>query len=49
MLYTGRSTEQADERLVRAAKELGNVVTASLAEFGEDITWENGRAVSVDS
>ena len=49
VLYTGRSTEQADERLVRAAKELGNVVTASLAEFGEDITWENGRAVSVDS
>ena len=49
VLYTGHSTEQADERLVAAAEKLGNVVTASLADFGENITWENGHAVSVDS
>ena len=48
VLYTGHSTAQADERLVQAASELGNVVTASLAEFGEDITWEDGHAVAVD-
>ena len=48
VLYTGYSTEQADERLAKAAQELGNVVTASIADFGEEITWENGRAVSRD-
>jgi len=48
VLYTSYSTEQADERLAKAAQELGNVVTASIADFGEEITWENGRAVSRD-
>ena len=49
VLYAGHSFEQADERLAGAAEELGNVVMASMAEFGRDIQWENGRAVSVDS
>ena len=46
VLYTGNSYEQADNRLAEAAARLGNVVTASAAVFGEEITWENGRAAS---
>lgn len=49
VLYVDHSSEQADERLVNAAKELGNVVTASMAEFGEEIVWEDGHAVSISS
>ena len=48
VLYDGENDEASDARLANAARELGNVVTASLAVFGETITWENGRAVSVD-
>ena len=48
ILYAGHSSDQPDERLAEAAKTLGNVVTASLAEFGEEVTWENGRAVAMD-
>ena len=32
-LYTGTSTEEADQRLADAAEELGNVVTATVAVF----------------
>ena len=49
ILYAGNSTQQADDRLAEAAADLGNVITASMAEFGEKITWENRRAVSVSS
>ena len=49
VLYTGRSSDQADMRLANAAKSLGNVVTASIAEFGEDITWEGGHATSINN
>ena len=49
VLYAGQSSQQADERLVNAARSLGNVVTASLANFGEEIVWENGRAISVNT
>ena len=38
VLYTGHSHEQADERLAAAAEKLGNVVTASMAEYGEEVT-----------
>lgn len=48
VLYAGHSHEQADERLVAAAEKLGNVVTASMAEYGEEVIWKNGRAVSMD-
>ena len=48
ILYAGHSSGQPDERLAEAAKNLGNVVTASMAEFGEEVTWKNGRAVSMD-
>ena len=48
VLYAGRTGDQADERLAAAARDLGNVITASMAEFGQEITWEDGRAVSVD-
>ncbi len=49
VLYAGNTTPEADERLVNAAKELGNVVTACIAQFGSSITWEHGRAVSMDT
>ena len=49
VLYTGDTTPEADERLAKAAEKLGNMVTAVLAEFGEEVTWEGGRAVSVDT
>ena len=48
VLYAGHSFEQADDRLAEAAASLGNVVTASLAEYGEEVIWDNGRAVSLD-
>ncbi|MCR4621570.1 MAG: SpoIIE family protein phosphatase [Clostridiales bacterium] len=46
VLYEGESGTSADEKLARAAEKLGCVVTASLAEYGDVITWENGHAVS---
>ena len=49
VLYAGHTSEQADTRLANAAKSLGNVVTASIAEFGEEITWENGHATSINN
>ena len=49
ILYAGQSFQQPDDRLVNAARSLGNVVTASLANFGEEIIWENGRAISVNT
>ena len=33
ILYAGNSTEAADARLAAAAEKLGNVITASMAEF----------------
>ncbi len=49
ILYAGSSSQAADERLARAAEKLGCVVTASLAEFGTEIQWEDGHAVSLDN
>ena len=37
VLYTGSSSQQADESLAEAAGELGCVITATAAEFGS--TW----------
>ena len=45
ILYEGGSGSSADEKLAAAAAKLGCVVTASMAEYGEVITWENGHAV----
>ena len=45
VLYAGDTSEQADLRLAAAAQELGNVITASMAEFGEQVTWVDGHAV----
>ena len=46
ILYEGETGTGADAQLAEAAEELGCVVvTASMAEFGEVITWENGHAV----
>ncbi len=49
ILYDGESNSAADSRLAEAAGRLGNVVTASMAEFGSRIVWENGRARSLDA
>ena len=49
VLYTGRSSDSADKRLSEAASSLGNVVVASLADFGQSIVWEDGHAVSVST
>ena len=49
ILYAGHTAPEADERLASAAKELGNVVTACIAQFGSSVTWENGHAVSMDT
>ena len=47
VLYAGNSTAQADARLAEAARALGNVVTASVAEFGSKVIWGGGRALSM--
>ena len=39
ILYAGASSTQADSRLAEAARRLGCVVTATAAEYGEEITW----------
>ena len=49
VLYTGNTSEQADERLAQAAEALGCVVTAAMAEFGERVTWEEGRATALEA
>ena len=49
-LFAGPSADpDADQYLADAAALLeGNMVTASFAEFGEEITWEEGRAKAAD-
>ena len=49
VLYAGHTSEEADSRLTEAAKQLGNVITASMAEFGEQIIWEDGHAKVVNT
>ncbi len=49
ILYAGTSSAAADERLASAAAALPRVVTASMVEYGTDIQWENGRAVSLNN
>ena len=49
VLYAGETEENADRRLAEAARELGNVVTACVATFGERVTWENGKVSEIDT
>ena len=49
ILYEGEIDSAMDNQLARAAEKLGNVVTACMAEFGTDITWENGHALSLNA
>ena len=49
VLYTGDTLPQADDRLARAARALGCVVSASMVEFGEHVTWEEGRATALEA
>ena len=46
ILYEGENDPGMDAQLAAAAEKLGCVVTASMAEFGQNITWENGHAVT---
>ena len=39
VLYGGEADPEIDSRLAQAAENLGCVVTASMAVFGENITW----------
>ena len=43
VLFSGTSTPEADQRLVDAADNLGNVVVATFAEFGVQVVTENGN------
>ena len=49
VLYAGHTSEEADLRLAAAAQELGNVITASMVEFGNQVTWVDGHASLIDS
>ncbi len=49
VLYAGQSSPEKDDRLAKAAAELGNVVTACMAQYGAAVTWENGRAAAIDT
>ena len=49
VLYAGTTQPEADERLARAAEDLGCVISATVARFGERISWQNGRATAIDS
>ena len=49
VLYAGNTDAAADARLAEAAAALGNVVTASMAEYGTRVVWEGGRALSMES
>ena len=46
ILYEGQSDPEADNALAAAAEKLGCMVSASMAEYGEEIIWEDGHAVS---
>ena len=46
VIYEGESDSGADEKLAAAAAKLDHVVTASMAEYGDVITWEDAHAVS---
>ena len=49
ILYAGDTSEQADLRLAAAAQELGNVITASMVQFGQEVTWVDGHATMIDT
>ena len=49
VLYEGESGTGGDAKLAAAAEKLGNVVTACMAEYGTEITWENSHAVELNT
>ncbi|MCR5625857.1 MAG: adenylate/guanylate cyclase domain-containing protein [Lachnospiraceae bacterium] len=49
MLYTGESDPEADRHLAKAAASLGNVVTASFAELGEQVLTDQNGHMSFDN
>ena len=49
ILYEGESDSAIDNQLAQAAAALPRVVTSCMAEFGDKITWEDGRAVNLEA
>ena len=49
ILYEGESDPAVDNQLAEAAAALPRVVTSCMAEFGDKITWEDGRAVNLEA
>ena len=49
ILYEGISDPAIDNSLARAAAALPRVVTSCMAEFGDKITWEDGRATNLEA
>ena len=49
ILYEGESDPEVDAELAQAAAALPAVVTACMAEYGDEITWEDGHAVSLNA
>ena len=49
VLYAGNTTQSADMHLANAAQQLGSVITASVATFGQSVEWENGHAKTLNT
>ncbi len=49
ILYEGTSDPAMDNQLARAAASLPRVVTSCMAQFGDKITWEDGRATNLEA
>ena len=46
ILYEGESGNAVDDQLARSAAALPRIVTACMANYGNKVTWEDGRATS---
>ncbi len=49
ILYDGNTDPAMDTQLARAAAALPRVVTSCMAEFGNKITWIDGRATNLEA
>lgn len=49
ILYEGETNYAVDNQLAEAAAALPHVVTSCMAEFGNKITWEDGRATNLEA
>ena len=49
VLYEGVSGTAGDDKLAEAAANLGCVITATAADYGDDITWEGNHAKTINA